>query len=121
MYTFIGIESLAANALIELLRDKNVRKVSFDTLVQYGMEIVRVFHRNTDEEAILLLSRQYQAHLINDYADFFEVEFDNYEQGVFKLKDGVEISELEEYFRWTLSADLLKAFTSSEALQRLGV
>ena len=103
MYTFIGIESLAANALISLLEKNNVRVVSFDTLVNYGMEITRIYKRDTGEDAILLLSREYQLNMIANYSDFFDVKIDNAGQGVFCLKDDVDIEQVKFYFRYCSS------------------
>ena len=122
MYTFIGIESLAANALISLLeRDQNVREVSFCTLVNYGMEIIRIFRRDTGEEAVLLLSREYQMSMMANYSDFFEVQMDDDGQGVFRLKDGITKELLKDYFQWTMKVNLLRAFMAPEALEKLGV
>ena len=56
MCTFIGIESLVANALIELFDYNHTREVTFDTLVDYGMKVVQIYQRETGEEAVLLLS-----------------------------------------------------------------
>lgn len=121
MYTFIGIESLAANALISLLEKNNVRVVSFDTLVNYGMEITRIYKRDTGEDAILLLSREYQLNMIANYSDFFDVKIDNAGQGVFCLKDDVDIEQVKFYFRYTMKISLLKAFLAPEVLEKLGV
>lgn len=122
MYTFIGIESLAANALITLLeKNQNVREVSFSTLVSYGTEIIRIYRRDTGEEAVLLLSREYQMNMIANYSDFFDVQMDDDGQGVFRLKDGVTKELLKDYFQWTLKNNLLSAFMAPEALEKLGV
>lgn len=121
MHTFIGIESLAANALIDLFDIDNKREVSFDTLVRYGMTVVRVLKEQTGEEAILLLSKQYQLDMVENYSEFFEVDFTNANQGVFRLKGGVSIENLKNYFRWTMSIKLLEAFMSPDAKRELGV
>lgn len=121
MPTFIGIESLAANALIELMDREQVREVSFDTLVHYGMEVVRVFGLRTGEEAVLLLSRQDQLDMIENYSEYFEVDFSNTYGGTFRLKDTASLDDLRKYFRWTMTVRLLEAFMSPEALQKLGV
>lgn len=121
MCTFIGIESLAANALIELLEKSGRREVSFDVLVQYGMEIVSFLQRETGEEAVLLMSRKYQLDMIENYSNFFVVTFDEAGRGTFQLKDDVDLEDLKFYFRWTMSLQLLKAFLSPEALGKLGV
>lgn len=124
MCTFIGIESVAANALIELLERKDEREVSFDTLVRYGMRVVRVLQEHSDEEVILLLSRKYQINMIENYSDFFEADFSCRGHGVFRLKGEDKqktLDALKEYFRWTMSMRMLDAFTSDDALQELGL
>ena len=121
MCTFIGIECIAANALIEILEKNQKREVSFDTIVRYGMEVVRVLQRQTGEEAVLLLSKKYQINMVENYSDFFEVDFSDSNGGVFKLRETVSLDELRTYFRWTMSARLIDAFVSPEAIRELGV
>lgn len=122
MCTFIGIESVAANALIELFEDRKQTEVSFDTLVKYGMRIVRFLRKQSNEDYILLFSRQYQISMIENYSDFFEAEFYNDGNGKFRLKGADKEGTLEllkEYFLWTMSTQLIEAFRSDEALNEL--
>ncbi len=124
MCTFIGIESVAANALIELLEKQDKREISFDTLVRYGMQVVRILQEETQDDVVLLLSRKYQISMVENYSDFFEADFSSNGDGVFRLK-GTDKQEtlqaLKEHFRWTLSIQLLDAFVSDDALRELGV
>lgn len=121
MCTFIGIECLAANALIEILDRTQKREVSFDTIVRYGMEVVRVLQRQTGDEAVLLLSKKYQINMIENYSEFFEVDFGDRNHGIFKLRETVSLDDLKNYFRWTMSVRLVDAFVSPEAIRELGV
>lgn len=121
MCTFIGIECLAANALIEILDRTQKREVSFDTIVRYGMEVVRVLQRQTGEEAVLLLSKKYQINMIENYSEFFEVDFGDRNHGIFKLRETASLDDLKNYFRWTMSVRLVDAFVSPEAIRELGV
>lgn len=124
MCTFIGIESVAANALIELFEKRDEREISFDTLVRYGMRVVRVLQEHSNEEAVLLLSRKYQINMIENYSDFFEADLSCVGHGVFRLKGEDKqktLETLKSYFRWTMSMQLLDAFMSEDALQELGV
>lgn len=121
MPVFIGIESLAANALIELMDREQTREVTFDALVRYGMEVVRVFGMRTGEEAVLLLSRQDQLDMMENYSEYFEVDFSDTYSGTFRLKDTASLDDLRKYFRWTMTVRLFEAFMSPEALQKLGV
>ncbi len=124
MCTFIGIESVAANALIELFEKRNETEISFDTLVRYGMQVVRILQGKTNDEIVLLLSRKYQINMVENYSDFFEADFFADGSGVFRLKETNKqetLQALKEYFRWTLSIQLLDAFMSEDALHVLGV
>ena len=124
MCTFIGIESVAANALIELFEKRNETEISFDTLVRYGMQVVRILQEKTNDEIVLLLSRKYQINMVENYSDFFEADFSAGGNGVFRLKGKNKqetLQALKEYFRWTLSIQLLDAFMSDDALHVLGV
>ena len=121
MYTFIGIESLAANALIELMDKSGKREVSFDTLVRYGLQIVRLLQQQSGEEAVLLLSKKYQIDMVENYSEFFEVDFGGAGPGIFKLKDAVNPDDLKSYFRWTMSVKLVDAFMAPDAIRELGV
>lgn len=122
MCTFIGIESLAANALIELFDQQRIREVSFDTLVKYGMTVIQIYQRNTGVEAVLLLSEQYQNGLIENYSNYFDVEMDGAGHGVLKLNSSVNSTEeLRDVFRWPMDCNLISAFLAPEALEKLGV
>jgi len=118
---FIGIESLAANALIEIINKTNRREVDFASLVKYGMKIVKLIQEQTGEEAILLLSKKYQMNMIDDYSDFFEMKINANGYDVFKLRDDITAEDLSEYFRWTMSIRVIRAFMSEEAIMELGV
>lgn len=124
MCTFIGIESVAANALIELFEKRQETEVSFDTLVKYGMRIVRILEKETNEDVILLFSRKYQLSMIENYSEFFEAEFSNDGNGKFRLKGDNPKETLEKlkiYFRWTMSIKMIQAFLSKEALRELKI
>ena len=124
MYTFIGIESIAANALIELFEKQNKNEISFDNLVRYGMQVVRVLQEKSNNEVVLLLSRKYQINMLESYSDFFEADYSVGGSGVFRLKKPEQnntLQDLKEFFRWTLSIQILEAFLSDDALHVLGV
>lgn len=121
MPTFIGIESLAANALIELMEREHTREVSFDTLVSYGMKIVQIFEEQTGDEAILLLSEKYRRSMLTNYSEFFELGHPNIQCGSLRLKETASMEDLKDFFRWTMSVRLYEAFTSPDALRELGV
>ncbi|MCM1542932.1 MAG: hypothetical protein NC121_16960 [Blautia sp.] len=125
MCTFIGIESITANALIELLEKRDEREISFDMIVRYGTQVARVLEENFNEEPVLLLSRKYQINMIENYSDFFEADLSPKRQEVFFRLKGEDkqktIEALTKSFRCTMGMPLLKAFMSVDALRELGV
>lgn len=125
MCTFIGIESVVANALIELLDKRDEREVSFDMLVRYGTRVVRVLQESFGEDPVLLLSRKYQINMIEHYSDFFEADLSYGGQGVFFRLKGEDkqkmIEALTKNFRCTMGMSFLEAFMSEDALHELGV
>ena len=59
MYRYIGIEDLVASALIELMkREEANRKISLQTLADYGTVIVRLL-TESGQNAILFLTKEY--------------------------------------------------------------
>jgi len=120
MFKFIGIASLAANALIEIIGKTKKREIDFETLYNYGMIVAKVLLKQTGEEAILLLSKKYQRHMLENYSDFFEVECYGSGQGIIRLREGKGADDLSDYFRWTMSVDVIRALTDEEAVKELG-
>lgn len=121
MCTFIGIESLAANALIEILEKTGIRDVDFETLFKYGMKVAQFLQEQYGEEAILLLSKKYQLNMVENYSNYFEIEFNGPGQEIFKLKKNIPSDEIKNYFRWPMSVKIIKAFMSKEAIMELGI
>ena len=70
----IGIEDLAANALIEILQSKNgddsQNIVTYAELEKYGAEVVHYLGEQ-GEKAVLILSRENTNHMLCSYSDFF--------------------------------------------------
>lgn len=117
MYIYIGIEDLAANALIELLEKKNKREVLFSELDSYGSEVLKILN-NESEQALLILSKERTLDFWRDYSDYFDV-FKNGEAEGIKLKDDVTLEQLWSKFRSYLSADVIKAFMADESVKVL--
>ena len=83
MCFYIGIEDLAANALIEILQSKNgddsQNIVTYAELEKYGAEVVHYLGEQ-GEKAVLILSRENTNHMLCSYSDFFvETETDKKE------------------------------------------
>ena len=66
MCYYIGIEDLAANAMIEILEKKqkdgqsieSALSVTLKDLEEYGAEVVRYINQTFEEKALLILSRE---------------------------------------------------------------
>ena len=120
MCKFIGIEDLAANALIELIEKHDCKFVGFNQILRYGTVIIRIL-REKNLEAVLLVSRDYTTDMMHNYSDFFEVIVDKSGEDGIALKDGKSIDDLRDNFRALLNLDMLRAFTDNTSLKELGV
>ena len=68
---YLEIEDLASNALIELMKAKNERFVSYKDMEIYGEAVAKSIIGNGDG-AILLLSRDRTTALYESYPELFE-------------------------------------------------
>ena len=119
MCTFVSMEDLVSNALIEILEIKNIREVAFASLNDYGIKVVELLEKN-DEKAVLLLSKFYTDELIRNYSDFFCIR-ETSDGDTICLKEGITAEDLRKQFRAYLSVDLLLAFVNENSLSTLGV
>lgn len=120
MCVYIGIEDLAANALIEVMSKKNdTRFVSYAELENYGAEVVK-FLNLKGEKAILILSRESTNDMFRNYSDIFEEAFDKGTLGI-KLKSDITVEDLINKFRGYLAWDVLLAFINEQTVAKLGV
>ena len=119
MCFYIGIEDLAANALIEILSKTEKRYVTYAELEGYGAEVVSIL-TSQGEKAILVLSRESTNNMLRNYSDIFEEE--NTESGLaIALKENVTVDDLIDKFRGYLAWDVLLAFVNKKSLAKLGV
>lgn len=123
MCFYIGIEDLAANALIETMkRNANGEARTFLTyseIESYGAEVVKILREN-GEEAVLILSRSNTEALFRDYSEFFEEKEQNQKRGI-ALRSGKTIDDLIAHFRGYLALDVLLAFINERSVNCLGV
>lgn len=118
MYRYIGIEDLVASALIEMMkREENDRRVSLQSLSNYGTVIVKILSRS-GQDAILFLTKESTYEFIHDYADYFSIVEDDGVEYI-ELKSGVTVVELRHQFRKNLTVDLAKALSESESVEAL--
>lgn len=124
MCFYIGIEDLAANALIEVLKTKEDSQfskycITLAELENYGNQVIRYLNEK-GEKAILILSRENTSLMFRDYSDFFkEVET---EDGIaISLREGKTVSDLVKKFRTYLAYDVMMAFMKAVSAQTLKV
>lgn len=118
MCFYIGIEDLAANAMIEMLKKGGQRFLTYDEIELYGAEVVQILKEN-GEKAVLILSRENTHALFRNYSEFFEEEERSGKKGI-KLKADKEVDDLIQQFRGYLALDVLLAFMNQRSVQVLG-
>ncbi len=115
---YIGIEDLAANALIAILReDENQKFVSYQQIESYGNKVIEVLETNGNK-AILILSRNHTEAMLRDYSRFFEESSRGGSKGI-QLQEGIQVGDLVSTFRGYLALDLLLAFVNKESVSTL--
>lgn len=119
MCFYIGIEDLAANALIIALSKGERRFLTYGEIENYGSSVVQ-FLNEKGEKAILILSRESTNDLFRNYSDFFEEQEQEGLLGI-SLKEGIQINDLIVKFRGYLALDVLMAFVNEHSIQALGV
>ncbi len=116
----IDIECVTMNAHLEVNKRHKGSELSFEEIVCYGKRAARIFRRETGNDTALLFSKEYQASMIECYAQYLEVET-YLDRGTFQLKAEAPITEIQEFFRWSLDDGLLNALLSPEAVDELEV
>ena len=120
MCAYIGIEDLAANALIEILNNKQNEEegfVSYSVLEEYGLEVVKLLSEK-GKDAVLILSREETRKMLRNYSDIFVECVVNGQMGI-ALKDSVTVEDLIVKFRGYLSFEVLLAFMSERSKIKL--
>ena len=106
---YIGIEDVAANALIQALR-KNAEKrfLSYMTIESYGNRVVEKLNED-NKKAVLIFSRNRTEALYRNYSEFVEPGEENGQRGI-RLREKIKLEDLIIAFQGYLALDLLKAF-----------
>ncbi len=117
---YIGIEDLAANALIEMMSKNDTKRfVSYRKLEEYGAKVIQILE-HMGKKAILILSRNNTEALFRNYSEFFIEKEENGYKGIY-LKDEKSIDNLIEKFTGYLSTDVLLALADKSSVKILGV
>ena len=114
MNYYIGLEDLAANAMIEIM-EKRMRDgkplvqpcFTYRDLESYGSKVVKYINKETDDTAMLILSRASTLNMLRNYSEFFEETED--EHGI-KLREGKSVENLKFTFRAYKGKGLIDAF-----------
>lgn len=109
--TFIKMEYLVANALVELYEKKQVNKISLDIIRKYGIKVEEELNSKNNTKAILLYSNNYTKEFLRDYSNLFEMVDD-----CIKIKDGITIEDIREHILSYISIDILLALLDEKVL-----
>lgn len=118
MNSYIYIEDLVANALIQKIELKHSREVEFSELSEYGAKLVNWWSKKKQIHVTVLLSKYYTDKMLFNYSDFFSVGTRNTEgrqEVVIRLKEGKTAEDLRRTFRPYLSVDMLLSFIQAYA------
>lgn len=121
MRIYIEIEDLVANALIELVEKKGQREVLFSQLDDYGAKVVEFLNGELRTPAILVVTRESQRALVDDYTDFFEPFCDQSGAQGIRLRDDKEPIDLWRRFCASFSSKLNAVFRAEQVVRVLGV
>lgn len=119
MCFYIGIEDLAANALIEALEKGHTPFLTYSEIENYGAEVIHILNKQK-EKAVLILSRDNTNAFFRNYSEYFEERIENGVSGI-ALQEGKDAEDLIEQFRGYLALDVLMAFVNEKSIQALGV
>ena len=119
MCFYIGIEDLAANALIESMSRLTKNFLTYKEIESYGTKVVD-FLNEKNEKAVLILSRESTNALFRNYSEFFEEKTKDGEVGI-ELREDVSLEQLIMKFRGYLALDVLMAFINDSTVSALGV
>ena len=111
MCKFIGVEIIAANALINIIESGKGRSVSLHDLNKCGIEVVNYLEKEFKEKAVVLYDKNRIGNFIIDYSDYFY-----YSHDILYVKEGVTTEQLRERFRGQLSFEILSAIIKSVKL-----
>jgi hypothetical protein len=113
----LKMEDLAANALIELIKNKGESKVAFKQLESYGNTIVELLN-SEGKDAIMPISECDIKHFLHKYSDFFELK-DEGSESYICLKGDKNISDLRGSFRAYVPLEIMPFFSNRKSLEPL--
>ena len=117
---YIQIEDLVANAFIDLVENQGRREIFYSDLDMYGAKVIEQLNRNDNTKAVLVISRESQLAMLEDYSDMFEAFEQEGAKGI-RLLEKVSPMDLWARFCTSLSYSVLMAFREPSVKQVLGV
>lgn len=120
MCAYIGVECLAANALIELY-EQGIHELSVEQLADFGLMVIESYESQNSEGAMLIFDQNEIWGLVVNYADLFAVTDKEDGKRYISLQEGVDIQKVKERFRWTLSYAMLKALNEVDIMRAINI
>lgn len=123
MCMYIGIEDIAANALIRILSQghneasESQKFIRFPVLLDYGMAVVKILTAK-GEEATLIYDCESSSMLFRDYSDFFERRIDEQGYAGIQLKKGVQTDDLIKRFIGQIPSSVQVVWSDNTILSR---
>lgn len=120
MCMYIGIEDLAANALIRLLSQPqkdgtSLRFVRFSTLLDYGMAVVEHLNKK-NKPTTLIYNRESNSRLFRDYSAFFERAKDEEGYVGIRLKATIGVEDIALQFIGQIPVDVQNVLADNRIL-----
>lgn len=119
MYIYIQIEDLVANAFVNLVEKRGVREIFYSDLDAYGAKVIEQLNKQGETRAILVVSRESQEAILENYSDMFEAFEKDGAKGI-RLLDGITPMDLWMRFCTSLSYNVIKAFRNLDVQQAVG-
>lgn len=122
MCMYIGIEDLAANALIRLLSQpqkdgKTLRFVRFSTLLDYGMAVVEKLNKKK-KPTTLIYNRESNSRIFRDYSAFFKRDEDEEGYVGIQLKDNIGVEDIALQFIGQIPVDVQSVLADNRILDQ---
>lgn len=122
MCMYIGIEDLAANALIRLLSQpqkdgKTLRFVRFSTLLDYGMAVIEKLNEQ-NKPTTLIYNRESNSRLFRDYSAFFARDKDEEGYVGIRLKAKVDVEDITRQFIGQIPVDVQNVLADNRILDQ---
>jgi hypothetical protein len=131
----IGLEDIIANAMIEVLEERqsesnsnqckqcNTIIIAVKDLEEYGKEVLNYINRNAKyscERALVTLSEESVARMYRNYSDFFvKINSKDNQVVALRLSRGKTLADLKKRFRRYQNSNVVNAFKSEKALNIL--